>query len=55
MNENGALFGFERARAMSSASASEVVEAAVKFGQSDDITVVTIERQMVAVGAFSEG
>ena len=44
MNESGVLFGFERAKAMSSAPASEVVEAAVNFGQADDITVVTVER-----------
>jgi len=53
MDESGALFGFERARAMSSTSAFEVVEAAVKFGQSDDITVVTVERLMAAVGIGS--
>ncbi|WP_263349960.1 PP2C family protein-serine/threonine phosphatase [Acidicapsa acidisoli] len=44
MDGSGELFGFERAKAMSSAPASEVVEAAVNFGQADDITVVTVER-----------
>jgi len=44
MNAKGELFGFERAGAISTAPASEIVETAVKFGQSDDITVVTVER-----------
>jgi hypothetical protein len=44
MNENGELFGFDRAKAISMTPAAAIVEAAVNFGQSDDITVVTIER-----------
>jgi len=43
-DNRGELFGFERARQMSLASAADIVEAAVNFGQSDDITVVTVER-----------
>jgi Stage II sporulation protein E (SpoIIE) len=43
-NETGELFGFERAKAISMEPAAAIVEAAVRFGQSDDITVVTIER-----------
>jgi serine phosphatase RsbU (regulator of sigma subunit) len=43
-NKTGELFGFGRAEAMSQESAAEIVKAAVEFGQSDDITVVTIER-----------
>jgi serine phosphatase RsbU (regulator of sigma subunit) len=43
-DSRGELFGFERAKAMSQASAADIVEAAVNFGQSDDITVVTVER-----------
>jgi Stage II sporulation protein E (SpoIIE) len=43
-NKSGELFGFDRARAISTQSADAIVEAAVRFGQSDDITVVTIER-----------
>lgn len=42
---NGELFGFDRTKAMVGASASAIVEAAVQFGQADDITVVTIERR----------
>ena len=41
----GELFGFDRAKAMSRESAAAIVEAAVQFGQADDITVVTIERR----------
>jgi Stage II sporulation protein E (SpoIIE) len=41
---NGELFGFDRAKSMSRGSAAAIAEAAVQFGQADDITVVTIER-----------
>lgn len=43
-SDAGALFGFDRAQAISTQPATAIAEAAVKFGQSDDITVVTIER-----------
>ncbi len=43
-NQQGELFGFERGRALSTQPAAAIVEAATLFGQSDDITVVTIER-----------
>lgn len=43
-NKAGELFGFDRAKALSSEPAAAIVKAAVDFGQSDDITVVTIER-----------
>jgi hypothetical protein len=46
-NQKGELFGFERARAISSEPAATIVEAAVRFGQSDDITVVTIKRMPI--------
>jgi sigma-B regulation protein RsbU (phosphoserine phosphatase) len=41
---NGELFGFERAREVSTKPAAEIVEAAKQFGQEDDITVVTVTR-----------
>lgn len=41
---DGELFGFERAQAISIEPAAAIAETAVRFGQSDDITVVTIER-----------
>ncbi len=42
-NPRGELFGFERAKAISTQPAAAIVDAAMQFGQSDDITVVTIE------------
>ena len=43
-NERRELFGFDRARAISSRPAAEIAAAAKRFGQSDDITVVAIRR-----------
>ncbi|HEX8812392.1 MAG TPA: PP2C family protein-serine/threonine phosphatase [Terracidiphilus sp.] len=43
-NQAGELFGFDRAQAISTHTAAEITEAAVNFGQQDDITVATIER-----------
>jgi hypothetical protein len=43
-NQKGELFGFERARAISVQSAAAIAATAVQFGQSDDITVLTIKR-----------
>jgi phosphoserine phosphatase RsbU/P len=43
-NGKGELFGFERGQAISTRPAIEIAEAAKQFGQSDDITVVTIAR-----------
>jgi hypothetical protein len=43
-NQKGELFGFDRAMAISTEGAAAIVEAATHFGQSDDITVVTIKR-----------
>jgi len=44
-NQKGELLGFERGRELSTQPAAAIVEAAKKFGQSDDITVVAITRQ----------
>jgi serine phosphatase RsbU (regulator of sigma subunit) len=46
---DGQLFGFERIHAMlgSSASAVEVADAAEKFGQEDDISIISITRTVV--------
>lgn len=41
---SGELFGFDRARGISTELAETIAEKAVQFGQADDITVVTIER-----------
>jgi hypothetical protein len=40
----GTLFGFERTRAISAQAADAVAEAALRFGQADDITVLTLTR-----------
>jgi len=41
-NAVGELFGFERTRQMSSRAADQIANAAVEFGQQDDITVLTL-------------
>jgi|SRR5580698_43070 hypothetical protein len=38
----GELFGFERTQTLSGQSAEQILQAAVAFGQEDDITVVTL-------------
>ena len=43
----GRLFGFERTLALSSQPASAIADAAQKFGQEDDITVLTLTLAMV--------
>lgn len=43
---DGELFGFDRTKRLSMNSAEEIAEAAIKFGQSDDITVLTVERSI---------
>jgi hypothetical protein len=43
-NQKGELFGFDRAKAISTKAAVAIADAAVQFGQSDDITIITIER-----------
>jgi phosphoserine phosphatase RsbU/P len=47
-NQQGELFGFERAAAISTEPAPKVAQAAQAFGQQDDITVVTILREQAA-------
>ena len=50
----GELFGFERTRAMSGRSAEAIAEAAQRFGQEDDITVLTIVRLRAARESVQE-
>jgi len=45
MNARHELFGFDRTREISKSSAGKIVEAARAWGQSDDITVVTVRRK----------
>jgi len=47
----GELFGFERGLAMSKEPAASIAEAARRFGQTDDITVVGIQRLGAGEGA----
>lgn len=46
MNSRRELFGFDRTREISTSSAGKIVEAAHAWGQSDDITVVTIRKKL---------
>jgi hypothetical protein len=46
---SGALFGFERAAAISTESADQIAHAAQEFGQDDDITVLTLSYVPVEV------
>jgi serine phosphatase RsbU (regulator of sigma subunit) len=43
-NPRGELFGFDRAKDISTQPAATIAETAMQFGQEDDITVVTITR-----------
>ena len=47
-NGQGELFGFERTREISTRSAAEIAEEARRWGQNDDITVVTVRRAVHA-------
>jgi hypothetical protein len=46
---NGELFGFDRVRMLSQETAFNLAEAAKSFGQQDDITVLTVRREVEAV------
>jgi phosphoserine phosphatase RsbU/P len=48
-NAQGELFGFERSRAISMQPVAAIVEAAKAFGQQDDMTVIAITRDTVAM------
>jgi len=48
-NPSGELFGFDRVRYLSNQSAFYLADAAKSFGQEDDITVLTVRRQVQAV------
>jgi hypothetical protein len=50
-NAKGELFGFERGRELSTHPATEIVDSAIRFGQSDDITVVAISRSAAVASA----
>lgn len=48
---DGELFGFDRARDLSTQAAVDIVETAKRFGQQEDITVVTVTRTAVVATA----
>ena len=50
-NQQGELFGFDRAASLSTEPAPKVAQAAQAFGQQDDITVVTIVREQAEAAA----
>lgn len=43
-NAEGELFGFERTKGISGATADKIARTAQQFGQEDDITVLTLTR-----------
>jgi hypothetical protein len=45
---SGELFGFDRTRAISAHSAQQIADAAARFGQEDDITVLTVRLSAIA-------
>jgi serine phosphatase RsbU (regulator of sigma subunit) len=47
----GEMFGFDRTRDISSQSACQIADAAARFGQEDDITVLTVTLSPVAAVA----
>jgi sigma-B regulation protein RsbU (phosphoserine phosphatase) len=50
-NQKSELFGFERGKAISTQPAAAIADAAKQFGQSDDITVVCVQRNEVVATA----
>lgn len=50
-DSEGRLLGFERTRAISTESAETIAGEALKFGQEDDITVLTLSWEPAPVGA----
>jgi serine phosphatase RsbU (regulator of sigma subunit) len=51
-NASGDLFGFERTRRISNSGAEAIAQAAVEFGQNDDITVLSVTRTGSPTPAF---
>jgi hypothetical protein len=50
----GELYGFERSRAISNQTANTIAETAARFGQEDDITVVTLTRESLGTSASKQ-
>jgi hypothetical protein len=54
-SKSGELFGFDRTSALSRLSAAAIAQAAQKFGQEDDITVLTLTRLRLEIGVQRAG
>jgi phosphoserine phosphatase RsbU/P len=50
-NQKGELFGFERGRELSMQPVDAIVEAAMRFGQHDDMTVIAVTRDAAPAAA----
>lgn len=48
-NQKGELFGFDQSLALSTQPAQIIVDAALRFGQKDDITVVAVQRNAASI------
>jgi phosphoserine phosphatase RsbU/P len=53
-NPGRELYGFERTRAISNQPANAIAQAAARFGQEDDITVVTLTRESIGASASKQ-
>ena len=53
-NSRQELFGFDRLRKISTEEAQRIAETAKRFGQEDDITVLTLRRLSVPVKTRAE-
>jgi hypothetical protein len=53
-SKTGELFGFDRTSAIAADSAESIAQAAQKFGQQDDITVLTLSRSRSGAAAAAE-
>jgi serine phosphatase RsbU (regulator of sigma subunit) len=53
-SKTGELFGFDRTSAIAADTAESIAEAAQKFGQQDDITVLTLNRSHGDDGVLSQ-
>ena len=53
-NSRQELFGFDRLRKISTEEAQRIAETAQRFGQEDDITVLTLRRLSVPVKTRAE-
>jgi sigma-B regulation protein RsbU (phosphoserine phosphatase) len=53
-NQEGELLGFDRAAPLADKSAAAIADAAQQWGQEDDITVLTLIREIVGARANTQ-